>query len=195
MTTNTSVDQVITIVSGLPRSGTSMMMQMLVAGGIPALTDNERRPDEDNPRGYYEFEAVKQVSKDASWLPAAEGKVVKMVYKLLYDLPADRAYRVVMMLRKLDEVVASQDVMLQRLGHPSTGLEPDRLTEIYRSELDRTLDWLRHQPTFEVLAVRYDDVFAQPERIVGELNEFLGGHLDTAAMLRIPDRSLHRQRR
>ena len=91
--------QSITIVSGLPRSGTSMMMQMLAAGGIHPLADNIRQPDEDNPRGYYEFEQVKQVDRDTSWLDHAEGKAVKMVYRLLYDLPPDRVYRVVFMKR------------------------------------------------------------------------------------------------
>src|SRR5574337_153211 len=103
-------DDVITIVSGLPRSGTSMMMQMLHRGGIPAVTDEIRSADEDNPKGYYEFEPVKKTKEDASWLARAGGKVVKMVYRLLYDLPGDYAYHVVFMRRNLREVIASQNV-------------------------------------------------------------------------------------
>src|SRR5690242_7444054 len=105
-------DKFLIIVSGLPRSGTSMMMRMLEHGGIPVLTDRVRTADDDNPNGYYEFEAVKQTRKDPSWLAGREGKAVKMVYRLLYDLPADRNYRVLFMRRKLEEVLASQRTML-----------------------------------------------------------------------------------
>ena len=109
----------VTIVSGLPRSGTSLAMQMLRAGGITLLTDRVRPPDEDNPRGYHEFEPVRQTARDPAWLKAAQGKAVKMVFRLLYDLPPDYTYRVVLMTRKLEEVVASQRVMLARSGNES----------------------------------------------------------------------------
>lgn len=185
----------ITIVSGLPRSGTSMMMQLLAAGGLPALTDDIRRADEDNPRGYYEFEAVKQVHADASWLADAEGKVVKMVYRLLYDLPADRQYRVVFMRRKLEEVVASQSEMLRRLDKPSEDIEPARLVGIYRQQLEAAERWLRDQPNFRVHYVDYQAALHDPETVIGELNAFLGGDLAAERMLEVPDRSLYRQRR
>src|SRR5579884_1605565 len=185
----------ITIVSGLPRSGTSLMMQMLVAGGLPALADGLRPPDEDNPRGYYEFERVKQVEKDTAWLAEAQGKVVKMVYRLLYDLPADYTYRVVFMKRPLEEVIASQEVMLQRHGKASDQLDAARLRAIYQKQRQEVLDWLAAQPTFGLLVVEYQDVLRQPEQVIGELNGFLGGELDTAAMLQVPDWSLYRQRR
>jgi hypothetical protein len=125
--TTSNTENFITIVSGLPRSGTSMMMQMLAAGGMPALADNLRQADEDNPRGYYEFERVKEVATDSSWLDEAEGKAVKMVYRLLYDLPADRSYRVIFMIRSLDEVIASQQVMLERSGTASDALDDAQL--------------------------------------------------------------------
>ena len=112
MTTKNNAE--IIIVSGLPRSGTSMMMRMLEAGGIPPLIDNLRRPNEDNPGGYYEFEPVKRTKQDPSWLTTAGGKVVKMVYRLLYDLPTGYEYRVIMMRRTLEEVLASQEAMLKR---------------------------------------------------------------------------------
>ena len=112
---NSTVAEFLTVVSGLPRSGTSMMMRMLEQGGLPVLIDGVRTADDDNPNGYYEFEAVKQTREDASWLEGSEGKAVKMVYRLLYDLPPDRAYRVLFMTRNLDEVLASQRVMLTRL--------------------------------------------------------------------------------
>lgn len=185
----------VTIVSGLPRSGTSMMMQLLATGGIPPLTDNEREADEDNPRGYYEFERVKQLSEDTSWLDDAEGNVVKMVYRLLYDLPAGHEYRVVFMLRDLDEVIASQEVMLDRLGKADDSVSGETLKTLYQRQLDDVRAWLADQPNFSVLYVRYHDVLDQPQGVVSELNRFLGGKLDTEAMLRVPDQALYRQRK
>ena len=188
-------EQFITIVSGLPRSGTSMMMQMLAAGGMPALADNVRQADEDNPRGYYEFERVKQVESDAAWLDEAEGKAVKMVYRLLYDLPADRAYRVIFMSRELDEVVASQEVMLARKGKANGGLDTARLVEVYRRQLDDVIRWLKEQPNFSVLSVEYHDVLGDPEQVARRLNGFLDGRLNMDAMISVPDWTLYRQRR
>lgn len=185
----------ITIVSGLPRSGTSMMMQMLAAGGIPVLTDNLRRPDEDNPRGYYEFEAVKAVREDAAWLDEAGGKVVKMVYRLLYDLPAGHEYRVVFMRRKLEEVIASQEEMLQRHGKSGGDVDDAQLVAIYRRQLEEIDAWLQKQPNFRVLAIQYHDVLNNPEQVAEDVNRFLDGRLDVGAMLQVPDRSLYRQRR
>src|SRR5437660_7651564 len=110
------MDSEIIIVSGLPRSGTSLMMQMLENGGVPVVTDNIRTADTDNPKGYYEFEQVKKIKQDASWLPGTRGKVFKMVSQLLYDLPAGELYRIIFMDRDIDEVLASQEKMLERLG-------------------------------------------------------------------------------
>src|ERR1700730_19121643 len=104
------------IVSDLPRSGTSLMMQMLENGGVEVVTDNIRTADTDNPKGYYEFEKVKKIKEDASWLPATRGKAFKMVSQLLYDLPVGEKYRIIFMERDLDEVLASQEKMLERLG-------------------------------------------------------------------------------
>lgn len=186
----------VTIVAGLPRSGTSMMMQMLDAGGMEALSDQIRRPDVDNPKGYYEFEAVKRLKDDTSWLPEAQGKVVKMVYRLLYDLPAGYDYRVVFTLRTLSEVIASQEKMLQRLG---TGggreIPPEKLEAIYGRELEAVQRWLAEHPNFRVLYVQYNDVLNDTRQVAERLNEFLGGELDVEAMERVPDRSLYRNRR
>src|SRR5579872_1312474 len=106
----------VTIVSGLPRSGTSMMLRMLAAGGLPILTDGVRTPDEDNPHGYLEWEGVKSLARDASWVASARGKGVKVIYYWLRDLPRDCRYRVIFMRRDLDEVLASQAAMLERRG-------------------------------------------------------------------------------
>ena len=191
----TTTKQFITIVSGLPRSGTSMMMQMLTAGGMPPLADHIRQADEDNPRGYYEFERVKQLDHDSSWLDEAEGKAVKMVYRLLYDLPQDRSYRVIFMIRPLDEVIASQEVMLERHGKFGERIDTTQLAELYRRQLHDVTTWLDAQPNFSVLPVAYHDVLGDPEHVVRQLNSFLDGRLDTHAMLQVPDRSLYRQRR
>jgi len=185
----------ITIVSGLPRSGTSMMMQMIAAGGIPPLVDNIREADIDNPKGYYEFERVKQVKEDQGWLAEAEGKVVKMVYRLLYDLPEQYQYRVVFMRRDLHEVIASQQAMLERQGKHSGGLDDGRLAEIYRRQLAEVIVWLQARPNFSLLTVNYRDVLNHPESVVRQIDGFLGGTLDAEAMRRVPDASLYRQRR
>jgi hypothetical protein len=185
----------LTIVSGLPRSGTSMMMRMLDVGGIPALTDNIRRADEDNPRGYYEFEPVKQTKQDSTWLADADGKVVKLVYRLLYDLPADHQYRVVFMRRNLGEVIASQNTMLERQGKSGGSLSDDKLLGLFDTELQKVYDWLAAQPNFRVLYVNYNEVLCNAGPTVQALNEFLDGTLDTAAMLRVVEPSLYRQRK
>ena len=127
------------IVSGLPRSGTSLMMQMLHCGGVPALTDNVRERDEDNPRGYYELEAVKRTRNDASWLDDAAGRVVKLVHLLLYDLPPPRSYRVVFMKRDLNEVVRSQGVMLDRRGSEGAKLTAQQLITAYEGQLAKVV--------------------------------------------------------
>jgi hypothetical protein len=189
------MSQPVTIVAGLPRSGTSLMMQMLHAGGLEALSDQIRAPDIDNPKGYYEFEAVKTLNEDASWLPRAEGKVVKMVYRLLYDLPKGYEYRVVFTLRRLPEVIASQDKMLQRLGAGSGDIPPEKLEEIYQREIDAVQKWLAEQPNFDVLYVQYNDVLENPHEVAERLDRFLGGNLDVQAMERVPDQSLYRNRR
>jgi len=184
----------ITIVSGLPRSGTSMMMQMISAGGIPALTDHVRKADEDNPKGYYEFEAVKRTRKDASWLAQAPGKVVKMVHVLLLDLPLNREYRVVFMRRNLDEVIRSQNIMLQRLGKQGGDADPEKLRQAFETQLRQVDRWMEDHANFKVLDVNYNEITQEAGPSVAALNGFLGGDLDTEAMHRVVDPSLYRNR-
>lgn len=184
----------ITIVSGLPRSGTSMMMRMLEAGGVPALIDNIRTADVDNPRGYYEFEPVKKSKEDPSWLNTAGGKVVKMVYRLLYDLPRGRPYCVVFMRRNLKEVVASQDVMLARKGHAGGDLTKDKLITMFEKQLAEFDEWVKKQPSFRILYVNYNETLRNPRPTVRALDEFLGGNLNTAAMEKVIELQLYRQR-
>ena len=188
-------DDFITIVSGLPRSGTSMMMRMLEAGGIPVVVDNIRTADQDNPAGYYEFEPVKQTSKDDSWLESAGGKAVKMVYRLLYDLPTNYKYRVLFMRRKLEEVLASQQKMLQRNGKADAAIGDEQMAHLFRSQLQKFEAWLPQQPAFTMLEVSYNDLLRDPDPIVQEINNFLGGSLDTDAMVQVVDPALYRNRR
>lgn len=184
-----------TIVSGLPRSGTSVMMQMLVAGGLPALTDGQRPADEDNPRGYFELEAVKTIQRDNAWLDGAAGKVVKMVHALLPHLPLDRPYRVILMRRELDEVLASQRKMLERHGRSGAALPDAQLKTIYMNQVSQTLRWLAERPgQFQVLEVEYGRLIADPAGTAQALNAFLGGTLDEQAMAAAVDPSLHRNR-
>jgi len=187
-------DNYITIVSGMPRSGTSMMMQMLVAGGIPALTDQIREADHDNLQGYYEFEPVKRTKHDSSWLKNADGKVVKVIYMLLYDLPAACSYRVIFMKRSLDEVLASQHKMLQRRGEAGASVPDNKLREIFEGQLQKVDTWLDEQPNFEVLTIEHRDVLSDPAGQANQINNFLGASLDVNAMAAVVDPALYRQR-
>jgi hypothetical protein len=184
----------ITIVSGLPRSGTSMMMQVIEAGGIPALTDNVRTKDEDNPQGYYEFEPVKKTKEDPSWVLGARGKVVKMVYRLLYDLPADQEYRVIFMRRNIDEVLASQKKMLQRSGKQGAAISDEKLKDLFMAELDKFDRWIAAQPNFSIIEVDYSDMVASPATQCKRINGFLGGVLDGDRAAAAVDPSLYRNR-
>jgi len=185
---------VVTVVSGLPRSGTSMMMRMLDKGGLPVIVDNIRTADEDNPRGYYEFEPVKKTKEDASWLESSDGKVVKMVYRLLYDLPENHQYRIVFMRRRLEEVIASQNVMLERRGKEG-GISDEKVLELFRAELDKCYKWLEDQPNFQVLFISYNDVLEDARPTVDALRDFLGEDLDEKAMLQVVEPNLYRQRK
>ncbi len=184
----------ITIVSGLPRSGTSMMMKMLEAGGLPVLTDQIRAADEDNPKGYYEFEPVKQIEHDQTWLPEAQGKVVKMVAALLKHLPAEYSYKVIFMRRHIQEVLASQKQMLLRRGEPIDTVSDEKMADLFARHVERIEAWLAQQPNIEVLYVHYSDVLADPRRQAEQVNRFLGGWLDVDRMAAVVDPALYRQR-
>ena len=188
-------EKVVTIVSGLPRSGTSMMMKMLEAGGLEVFTDNIRTADDDNPKGYYEFERVKKLDKgDTVWLDDAQGKVVKVISVLLQHLPAGYTYRVIFMHRQITEVLASQRKMLIRRGEPTDKVSDERLAQLYRKHLRQVEGWLAQQPNFSVLYVTYNDVLNDPLPHVRRINQFLGGWLDEQKMATVVDPSLYRQR-
>jgi hypothetical protein len=188
-----SVDSEIIIVSGLPRSGTSLMMQMLAGGGVEILTDAIRTADDDNPRGYLEFEPVKKTKHDGSWLPTARGKAVKMVSQLLYDLPPGERYRIVFMRRDLDEVLASQEKMLARLGRPAAPRE--RMRTAFETHLEHLDGWLAKQPHMTLLPVSYKALVEAPDAQARRVCDFLNRNLDLAAMVSAVDPNLYRNRR
>ncbi len=170
------------------------MMQMLQAGGLPLLSDGLRLADENNPRGYLEFEPVKRLRADHSWLPQARGKAVKIIHLLLRELPLDGslAYRIIFMRRPIEEVIASQSVMLLRDGKAAA--DPAVLKKVFESQLAQLEPWLAGRLDVAVLPVAYHRVLQEPEAVVEELRAFLGLELDAAAMLRAVDPSLYRQR-
>jgi len=185
-------DEVV-IVSGLPRSGTSMMMQLLEAGGITPLTDGQREADSDNPRGYYEFEPAKGRGDHGGWLDQAGGKVVKMVAQLLPNLPPGRQYRMIFMERPLEEVIASQDAMLERLDRPRAG-KRSNLARTYMAQVEQVKRVLApHAGRLSVLPIDYRRALAEPESVAAEVSAFLGGALDVEAAAKAIDPGLRRQ--
>jgi hypothetical protein len=184
----------VTIVSGLPRSGTSMMMRMLEAGGMPVVTDAIREADVDNPRGYYEFEPAKKTKDDPSWLDSAHGKAVKMVYQLLYDLPGDRHYRVLFMRRSMPEVLASQKKMLARLGRDAGGISDEKMAALFQAQLAKFEAWAAQQPHLAILEVDYNQMVSDPVPLASRVNQFLGGILDEGKMVAVVEPDLYRNR-
>jgi len=186
----------IVIVSGLPRSGTSMMMKMLEVGGLPPLTDYLRVPDEDNPKGYYEFERVKGLDKgDVAWLPGARNKAVKVISALLKYLPDDYTYELLFMRRKLEEVLASQRQMLVRRGHPVDQVDDEKLAALFQEHLYYVERWIRSRPNVRWLNVDYNAMLVDPFPQVRRINRFLGGWLNEHKMIDVIDPNLYRQRR
>jgi len=187
----------IVIVSGLPRSGTSMMMQMLQAGGIAVVTDSVRTPDDSNPKGYFELEAVKDLDKGipAGWLGGARGKAVKIVSSLVRWLPETNNYQVIFMQRNLDEVIASQNKMLIDRGAPADTSQDERVKRQYQAHVEQTLRLLRGRRSVSLLVVDYGETVARPEETAHRIDRFLGGGLDVDRMVASADPTLHRNRR
>jgi len=171
------------------------MMQMLLAGGMQLLTDGQRAQDEHNPRGYFEHEAVKHSREDLSWLEQAGGKVVKVVHLLLQYLPNNRDYRIIFMLRNLDEVVISQRVMLKRQSRPAATLTDAALAGVFEKQLATVRQWLAERPNFRVLYVNYRDIIDRPADMAGQINFFLGENLLVADMAATVNPALYHQRK
>ncbi len=172
-----------------------MMMKMLEAGGLSLLTDHLRTPDEDNPKGYYEFERVKQLPKgDTAWLAEAEGKAVKVISALLEHLPPTYHYKVIFMNRNMQEVLASQRKMLIRRGEDPNKVSEEELARLFQKHLRKVKNWLRGQPNMEVLEIDYNAMIANPLPYVQRINAFLGGWLNEEAMIQVVDPTLYRNR-
>jgi hypothetical protein len=184
----------ISIVSGLPRSGTSLMMQMLAAGGMPVLADRERQADVDNPKGYLEWERVKQLPKEPSCIAEAEGKAVKVISQLLMSLPRGHEYRIVFMQRPLAEVLASQEQMLRNRGNSDSAGNSSAIVKAFQDHLFEVNAWLNGRPNLKVLRVHYHRVLSEPRQISAKVSEFLEATLNVDAMVHQVDQSLYRQR-
>jgi len=190
------IERSVVVVSGLPRSGTSMLMGMLAAGGMEALTDGVRAPDDDNPRGYFELERVKQLQTgmDTAWLREARGKCVKVISYFLKHLPLGERYRIVFVRRNLAEVLASQRRMLQRRGEPVGDKEEGRLAGAFAAHLSKVERELAARSDCAVLYVHHRTAIDHPRAVAEKVNRFLDGRLDVDRMAAAVDPRLHRQR-
>lgn len=185
----------VVVVSGLPRSGTSLMMRMLEAGGLGVLSDNQRQADIDNLTGYYELERVKQLDKgDQAWVSDARGKAVKVISALLKHLPAEHEYRVLFMERAMPEILASQQKMLAHRGTAREDVSDAEIAALYAKHLAQVKTWLEQQPNFKVMYVSYNQLVTDPAAITSQIAAFLDRPLDTAAMLAAVDPKLYRNR-
>jgi len=185
----------IILVSGLPRSGTSMMMKMLVAAGISPLTDHIRTPDQDNPKGYYEFERVKKLREgDTNWLEQAQGKATKVIAMLLPHLPSDYEYRVLFMRRNMQEILASQTRMLEHRSEESAASD-DEMSELFYKHIKQVEAWMDVQPNLRYLDIDYNQLLKDPYPQLSQINQFLGGDLEIEKMAAVIDPELYRQRK
>ncbi len=180
-------------VYGLPRSGTSMMMQMLAAGGLPVMSDGQREADDDNPKGYFEIDEAKQLATNNAWVANAQGRVIKVVAQLLPYLPKKFKYRIIFMDRAVEEVLASQKTMLSRNDQSGGDIPEDRLRDIYARQVRASADLLKRNriPTYRMV---YGNVVADPAAAAEKLNQFFDGRLDVEKMAQAVDPSLHRQK-
>ena len=186
----------IIIVSGLPRSGTSMIMKMLKVGGITLLTDNVRKADQDNPQGYYEFEKIKNLHReeDKSWIGDAKGKALKVISELLKELPPNSFFKLIFMDRDLEEVIISQNKMLIRRGEPSDPADNRKMMLLFEKHLRKVKNWIRQQSNFEVIFVDYKEVLEDPIRHAERIKDFLQRELDVKRMAGVVDKRLYRSR-
>ncbi len=196
---STSTEAIITVVSGLPRSGTSLMMQILEAVGIPAFTDGNRVADDSNTKGYYEHDLVSGLLRpgDRSWLTGAKGHALKVVAPLLASLPKEVkggeeiSYRILFMERDLEEILTSQSAMLKRLGKA----EPSgNVSKAYQQQVDHAAKWIDHHE-IPTLSLSYLALVHQPARLLGQLATFLGVEDQLEAMQAVIDPNMHRVRK
>jgi len=185
----------VTVVSGLPRSGTSLVMQMLAAGGMTVLSDGRREADHSNPRGYFEYQRVKNLKADNAWLGEGQGKAVKIIVQLIPYVPPRYRYRVVIVERDLDEVVASQRAMLEREGRSGAQISDEQLKRVFATQSSRVYRWMQNQAGVDVLTVHHRQLIENPALASVEIAEFLDGQVDIERMAEVVDPSLYRNRR
>jgi len=184
----------IIVVSGIPRSGTSMMMRILEAGGLDVVTDNIRKADLNNPKGYYETEKTKKLKTDSIWIKDYKGKVIKIISQLIYNLPVEYYYKIIFMKRNMDEIIASQSAMIKNLGSKDPEIPKETLAARFNEHLERVGSWLIDQKNMEVLYISYNEMVANPKGHIPSVNRFLGGCLDEAEMAGAVEAALYRQR-
>ena len=184
----------ITIVSGLPRSGTSVMMQVLKAGGMHVLTDELRKADENNPRGYYEYEKVKALMKDNSWLAEAEGKTVKVIAQLIPNLPLEHQYNVIFMERSIDEILLSQNKMIDKLGGKKPLIDPAILKKTFEGQLQKVKSYLAEKDNFTTIFIDHRDLLYNTKATVENVNNTLNLNLNIENAVTAVDTTLHRNK-
>jgi hypothetical protein len=186
----------IIVVSGLPRSGTSMAMKMLAAGGVSTVTDGLRSADEDNPKGYYEDKRVKDLAQmeDKRWIAKARGKAIKVISFLLKELPSSNNYKVIFMRRDIEEILASQQKMLERRGEDE-GAEDELMATLFEGDLFRARYLMKHNAHFEFVEVHYRQALADPAATAEMIGNFLGLELDLDEMIGVVDPELYRNRK
>ncbi len=162
------------VVSGLPRSGTSLMMQMFQAAGIDPMTDHVRAADDDNPEGYLEWEAIKQIKNHPELMDQAEGKVTKVISMLIPYLPTRHEYKIVFMVRPIDEIAASQQKMIQRLGSKGADVDLPTIEKNLTRHRDEILGLIRRRPNMTMRVVRYKKLIEDPQSVVDRLVDFFG---------------------
>ena len=183
----------IIVVSGLPRSGTSMMMQILEAGGVEILTDNLRSPDSDNSKGYYEYEKVKNLHKDNYWLKKCQGKTIKIVSNLIKNLRSDMEYKIIFMERDITEVLSSQSKMLKNAGLNDSSSDME-LKNIFLNHIKEIKIWLQNQTHMEILFVNHKDCIYNSEFVCQDILRFLDMNLNYEEMVKVVDVTMYRNR-
>jgi hypothetical protein len=184
----------ITVVSGMPRSGTSLMMRMLQSGGLHALTDEHRAPDRHNPYGYFEDQRTKRLAQESAWIVEAQGKAIKVIYRLLPHLPPHHRYNILLMERNIEEVYASQQAMLESTEHPAAGQDRPTILRAFERDFDAVKQWLTRQANIRCMTVPFRELVDHPvlwaERVAG----FLGYALDRDGMAASVEPALYRHR-
>ena len=180
----------IVIVSGLPRSGTSVMMQMMDKGGLDVLTDGNRKSDDSNPKGYFEYDPVMSLHKDNTWLDKAQNKSLKVVAPLLKFLDPKFRYKVIFMNRDLTEVVKSQQKMIGK----NPDVLPINLFEAYKKHLRQVEIWKEREPGVELIYVDYKDVINNTKKVVDKVVSFIGVDMNKNEMENCVDKSLYRNK-